>query len=279
MADHYQTLGVDRNASPDDIKRAYRKLATQHHPDKGGDTAKFQEISAAYDILSNPEKKSQYDNPQPQWQNAPGGGGFPGGFHFHSGGVPPGFEDIFAQFGMFGQRQQPRNRTLNIQTNISLEDAFYGKDLVATIGLPSGREQMVEIKIPAGSHDGLVLRLSGMGDDSVPNAPRGDIHLTISVLEHPIFQRHGDDLHRKLEISCIDAMLGVTTQVDTIDGKTLDVTIRPGTQHGQMLSAAGYGMPKLNDNRFKGRLLMPVSIKIPTFLTEEQKLILQQNFQ
>jgi curved DNA-binding protein len=281
MADHYQTLGVDRNASPDDIKRAYRKLAAQHHPDKGGDTAKFQEISAAYDTLSDPEKKSQYDNPQPQWQNAPGGGGSPGGFHFRSGGgIPPGFEDIFAQFGMFGQqRQQPRNRTLNIQASITLEEAFYGKDLVASLGLPSGREQVVEIKIPAGTHDGLVLRLAGMGDDSVPNAPRGDIHLTVSVLEHPKFRRQGDDLVCNVEISCIDAMLGKNIIVTTIDGKTLEMTVRPGTQPGQILAATGYGMPKLNDNRFKGRMLMPVDIKIPTFLTEEQKLILQQNFQ
>jgi curved DNA-binding protein len=276
MADHYQTLGVDRNASPDDIKRAYRKLAAQHHPDKGGDTAKFQEISAAYDTLSDPEKKSQYDNPRPQFQNAPGGGGF----HFHTGGgMPPGFEDIFAQFGMFGQRQQPKNRTLNIQTTISLEEAFYGKDLVATLGLPSGREQIIEIKIPVGTHDGLVLRLAGMGDDSVPNAPRGDIHLTVSVLEHPKFRRQGDDLICNIEISCIDAMLGKNILVNTIDGKTLEMTVRPGTQPGQILSAAGYGMPKLNDDRFKGRMLMPVDIKIPTFLTEEQKLILQQNFQ
>jgi curved DNA-binding protein len=278
MADHYQTLGVDRNASPDDIKRAYRKLAAQHHPDKGGDTAKFQEISAAYDTLSNPEKKEQYDNPRPQFQNAPGG--FPGGFHFHTGGgVPPGFEDIFSQFGMFGQRQQPRNRTLNIQASITLEEAFYGKDLVASLGLPSGREQVVEIKIPAGTHDGLVLRLAGMGDDSVPNAPRGDIHLTVSVLEHPKFRRQGDDLVCNVEISCIDAMLGKNIIVTTIDGKTLEMTVRPGTQPGQILAATGYGMPKLNDNRFKGRMLMPVDIKIPTFLTEEQKLILQQNFQ
>lgn len=279
MADHYQTLGVDRNASQDDIKRAYRKLATQHHPDKGGDTAKFQEISAAYDTLSNPDKKEQYDNPRPQFQNAPGGG-FPGGFHFHTGGgVPPGFEDIFAQFGMFGQRQQPKNRILNIQTTISLEEAFHGKDLVATLGLPSGREQIIEIKIPAGTHDGLVLRLAGMGDDSVPNAPRGDIHLTVSVLEHPKFRRQGDDLICNIEISCIDAMLGKNILVNTIDGKTLEMTVKPGTQPGQILAAAGYGMPKLNDNRFKGRMLMPVDIKIPTFLTEEQKLILQQNFQ
>ena len=151
--------------------------------------------------------------------------------------------------------------------------------MVATIGLPSGREQVVEIKIPAGTHDGLVLRLPGMGDDSVPNVPRGDIHLTVSVLEHSLFSRQGDDLIRNVEISCIDAMLGKNILVDTIDGKTLEMTVRPGTQPGQILSAAGYGMPKLNDNRFKGRLLMPVNIKIPTFLTDEQKQILQQNFQ
>jgi DnaJ-class molecular chaperone len=138
---------------------------------------------------------------------------------------------------------------------------------------------MVEIKIPVGTHDGLVLRLAGMGDDSVPNAPRGDIHLTVSVLEHPKFRRQGDDLTCNIEISCIDAMLGKTMQVDTIDGKTLEITIQPGTQHGQTLAAAGYGMPKLNDNRYKGRLLMPVVITIPTFLTNEQKQILQQNFQ
>jgi molecular chaperone DnaJ len=138
---------------------------------------------------------------------------------------------------------------------------------------------MVEIKIPVGTHDGLVLRLAGMGDDSVPNAPRGDIHLTVSVLEHPKFRRQGDDLICNIEISCIDAMLGKNILVNTIDGKTLEMTVRPGTQPGQILAAAGYGMPKLNDNRFKGRMLMPVDIKIPTLLTEEQKLILQQNFQ
>jgi curved DNA-binding protein len=279
MADHYQTLGVDRNASQDDIKRAYRKLATQHHPDKGGDTAKFQEISAAYDTLSNPDKKEQYDNPRPQFQNAPGGG-FPGGFHFHTGGgVPPGFEDIFAQFGMFGQRQQPKNRILNIQTTISLEEAFHGKDLIATIGLPSGREQLVEVKIPAGVHDGVVLRLAQMGDDSIPSIPRGDIHLTINVMNHNKFQRQGDDLVCSLDINCFDAILGKTAQIETLDKKTLEVSIKPGTQHGQLMAASGYGMPKMNDNRFKGRLLISINITIPDNLSEEKKQILRENFQ
>jgi DnaJ-class molecular chaperone len=202
--------------------------------------------------------------------------------------MPPGFEDIFSQMfsgggnPFFGQgfRQQPqRNRILNIQTTISLEEAFYGKDLMANIGLPSGREQVVEIKIPAGVRDGSVLRLAGMGDDTIAHAPRGDIHLTINVSQHQRFIRQDDDLICGMEISCIDAMIGKTFQIDTIDGKTLELSIRPGTQHGQMLSAAGYGMPKLNDNRFKGRMLININVKIPTNLTDAQKQILQQYFQ
>jgi DnaJ-class molecular chaperone len=277
MSDHYSTLGVDRNSSPDDIKKAYRKMAAQHHPDRGGDTAKFQEIQGAYETLSDPGKRQQYDNPQPQ--------GFPGGgFHFHQGqGFPPGFEDIFSAFGqghpfgdMFGQRQPQRNRTINLQTSITLEDAFYGKDLIANLQLPSGKNQTLEIKIPAGINDGTTLRLNQMGDDSVPNAPKGDIHLTVQVQPHSVFQRQGDDLIKQVDVSCIDAMLGKTIKITTIDNKTLDITVPEGTQHGQTLAAAGYGMPKVNDIRFKGRLLILINITVPKSLTAAQKNILKQ---
>jgi curved DNA-binding protein len=269
MSDHYSTLGVDRNATPEDIKRAYRKMAAQHHPDRGGDTAKFQDVQAAYETLSDSEKKSQYDNPQPQ--------GFPGGgFHFHTGGFPPGFEDIFAQFGFGGRPQPAKNRTINLQTTITLEEAFHGKDMIANLQLPSGRNQTLEIKIPAGVNDGTTLRLNQMGDDSISNIPRGDIHLTVQVQSHPIFQRQGDDLVKSVDVNCIDAMLGKKIQVTTIDNRTLDINIPAGTQHGQMLSAAGYGMPKVNDNRFKGRLLVNVNIVVPKNITENQKNILKQ---
>jgi curved DNA-binding protein len=281
MSDYYSILGVDRNASSEDIKRAYRRLASQNHPDKGGDTKRFQEIQAAYDTLSDPDKRSQYDNPQPQ--------GMPGGFHFHTGGgMPPGFEDIFAHafggnnpFGdIFGQRRQPgpRNRTLNIQTQISLEEAFHGKELLANLTLPSGRNQTLEIKIPPGIQDGTTLRLSGMGDDSYANIPRGDIHLTVNILEHPVFQRQGDDLVRDIDITCVDAMLGKTVDIDTIDGRTLAVTINPGTQPGQILAAQGHGMPNINDSRFRGRMLMNINISIPTNLTDFQRAALSQVF-
>jgi len=276
--DHYSTLGVGKTATPDEIKKAFRSLASKHHPDKGGDTAKFQEIQNAYSVLSDPEKRAEYDNPAPQFNSGNFGGGF-----------PPGFEDIFSHFGggnspfgnMFGggRPQMHKNRTLNIQTSISLEDAFNGKDLIATVGLPSGRDQVIEIKIPAGVQDGTVLRLSQMGDDSIPNIPRGDLHLTINVLGHHKFQRQGDDLICGLEINCFDAILGKTAYVETLDGRTLELTINPGTQHGQIMAAAGYGMPKMNDNRFKGRLLIAITVTVPTDLSDAKKQILKENFQ
>jgi len=275
MADYYNTLGVAKQASADEIKRAYRKLASQHHPDKGGDTKKFQEIEEAYRTLSDPDKRAQYDNPAPQ------------GFN-QFGGVPPGFEDIMSQmfggggspFGdIFGRRQQPpRNRILNIQTQVTLEEAFAGKEMVANLTLPNGRDQILNIKIPKGIQDGVTLRLANVGDDSVPNAPRGDIHLTVGVQPHPVFARQGDDLIRSLEVSAIDAMLGKSYQIETIDGRLLEIKVPEGTQPGRILNAGMYGMPNMNDNRFVGRMLVKLDIRIPADLTEWQKQKLREIF-
>jgi curved DNA-binding protein len=274
MTDHYNTLGVGRDANPEQIKSAYRKMAAKHHPDRGGDTSTFQNIQSAYETLSDPNKKAQYDNPQPQFHQ------HPGGFHFHAGG----FEDIFAQFtgghpfdSFFGHRQGPvRNRTLNIQTNITLEEAFHGKDLIANLTLPTGRDQTIEVKIPAGVQDGTTLRLSGLGDDSIPNAPRGDLHLTVIVQPHSVFQRQGDDLYRDLEINCVEAMLGKVVNIDSIDGKNLEINVTPGIQPGQTLCVSGYGMPKMGDNRFRGHMMLNVKVTIPKNLSDAQKSLLQK---
>lgn len=272
MSDYYNILGVDRTANADDIKRAYRKLAAQHHPDRGGDTAKFQEIQQAYDTLSDPEKRSQYDNPAPQ--------GFPGGFQFHGNGFPPGFEEIFSSFpdafgGMF-RRSPARNKTLNIQTSITLEDSFFGKELIANINLPSGRNQTIEIKIPKGIQDGTTLRLSNMGDDSIPNLPRGDIHLTVRVQPNSNFQRQGDDLIKSIDLNCLDAIIGKNIRINTIDQKELEIKIAPGTQHGQVFSIQGYGMPNIQNNLMRGRLLIQTNIVIPTNLSDSQKQLIKQ---
>ena len=271
MSDHYTTLGIQRSASADDIKRAYRKLASQHHPDKGGDVAKFQQIEEAYRVLSDPQSRAQYDNPQPQ---------------FH-GGMPPGFEDIFSNifggnhpFGdMFGRRNVPqRNRNLNMNANITLEDAFNGKDLLANIRLPSGREHVLEIKIPPGIKENTTMRLGGVGDDSIPNAPRGDIFLTVQIQPHDVFRRENDDLVQTVHITCIDAMLGKTVEINTIDGKTLAVEIEPGTQPGQILAVQGYGMPNMRDARFRGRMLLQLDISIPRVENAHQIQVLKQLF-
>ncbi len=265
MSDYYTTLGLSKNASQDEIKKAFRRLASQHHPDKGGDTKKFQEIQAAYETLSDPNKRAAYDNPAPQFQ----------GFN----GMPPGFEDFFNAFGgnnpfgdLFGRRAQrpQKNRNLSFQTQITLEDAYTGRELTMSINLPSGREQVCEIKIPRGIQDGVTLRLANMGDDSIASLPRGDIHLTVQIVPHGVFQRQNDDLIRILNVDAIDAILGKNYMIETIDKKVLEVKINSGTQHGTILAAAGYGMPNINDPRFVGRMLIQVNIQIPNSLSEQQ---------
>lgn len=270
---YYNILGVSKTASQDEIKKSYRKLASQHHPDKGGDKEKFQEIQAAYAVLSDEHKRTEYDNPVSQ-------------FNFggrNSAGPPPEFSDIFSQafgenFGeLFGRgRGRPSNRTLSVQTDITLEEAFFGKELIANIQLPSGKDQVLEVKIPAGIRDGTSLKLSNMGDESVPTAPRGDILLTVRIIPHSVYQRNVDDLIRSLSISCFEAILGCVKHFDTIDGKTLEINIPAGIQHGQLMNVHGHGMPRMEDPRMRGRLLLSINITIPTDLTDSQKNTIRQ---
>ena len=272
--DYYQTLGVAKDASDDEIKRAFRKLAMKHHPDRGGDQAEFQKIQEAYATLGDPQKRAEYDNPAPK------------GFQQY-GGMPPGFEEMFGRgFGngfqnfhdLFGFRQpRPvRNRDLNLDTQITLEDAYNGKTIMAQVQLPSGREQVLEIKIPPGIKSGQRLRLSGLGDDANQAVPRGDIYVGIHIAPHPKFTREGDDLHTDALISVWDAMLGTTHKIQTLDGKELEVSIPPGTQPFTIMRVAGYGMPNVQDNRFRGNILLSINVKIPTFLSDEEKNLIKQ---
>lgn len=268
MTDYYQTLGINKNASEDEIKQAYRRMASKHHPDRGGDTQKFQEIEEAYRVLSDPGSKGNYDSGGPQQHHHHGG--FGGGNPFedifrHFGGNP--FGDIFGRHAHFG----PRNRTLNAQATITLEEAFYGKELLANITLPDGVDQMLSVKIPPGIQDGTTLRLSGMGEDTVKGVPRGDIHLTVRINPHNIFTRQGDDLVTELTLPVWDAILGNTIKLKTIDNRELEITINPGTQPDQTLSIQGAGMPNMNNPRFKGRLLLKLKFSIPAELNEQQK--------
>ena len=263
MADYYQTLGVDKNASDDEIKKAFRKLAKIHHPDQGGDESKFKELQEAYSILSDPQKRAEYDSPKPSFSHQ--------GFEFS-------FPDDIEQFirnQMFHEifRRQPHapvNQNIQLSTTITLEEAFSGKEIIANVTLPNGRDQVINIKIPPGVHEGTNLKLSGMGDDSHPNAPRGDIFLQVHILPHSKFKRQGDDLIQEIEVNALDAITGVEILVNTIDNKQLKTTIVSGIQHDSLLSLSNTGMPNLNNPSFRGRLLLRIKIKIPT-LTETQK--------
>ena len=185
--DYYSTLGVGKNATDDDIKKAYRKLAMKHHPDRGGDESTFKKISEAYDVLSDPQKKQIVDlGGDPK--NQGNGNSFNQGpfeFHFNTGGVPPGMEDIFGRFGFgsgFGRQPMQKNKTLNINVDITLEDVLSGRDINAEITIPStGKRKMINIAIPAGIEHGQQIRYEGMGDDAIRELRPGDLIVNVNV--------------------------------------------------------------------------------------------------
>jgi curved DNA-binding protein len=271
MTDHYQTLGVGETASPDEIKKAYRSLANKHHPDKGGDQAKFKDISVAYENLSDPQKRAEYDQ-QRQFGGGqqfhfntgnPFGGGHPFGDMFGQGGNP--FGDIFGH--MRGQ-QVRRNRDLNIQCSVSFVDSFHGKQLEANYQLPSGRNQNVVINVPAGIRHGDTIRYSGLGDDSMSGAPRGNLNVTILVQPDPIYRRQDDDVYMTVNITPIEAMIGCRKTIRTLTGQTMDLDIRPGVESGIEYASNGHGFTNVNIGN-RGRFVSIINIK-STAITDPQ---------
>jgi len=266
--DYYATLGLKRNASDAEIKKAYRSLAMKHHPDRGGDEKRFKEISQAYEFLSDPDKKQIIDmggDPNAQ----PGMGGFNHGpfeFHFNSGNI----NDIFGNFGFGGFGRQPmrRNRSLNITVDITLEDVLTGKDFTAEVSIP-GKNKMINIHIPQGIENGQQIRYDGMGDDSIPNMKPGDLIVNVMVREHNVFRREGTSLIVDKEISVWDALVGTNLDIYTLDNKTLSITIPPGTQPETVLSCRGEGLPNMR-SKARGNLLIKIKVAVPKNLSNKQ---------
>lgn len=268
--DHYQTLGVDKTASQDDIKKAYRKLAAKHHPDRGGDTATFQSIAQAYDTLSDPSKKAQYDSPQHS-------------FDPFTQGAGPGWHDVSSMFGgnpfeqFFRQAQQPgrrKNRDLNIRVTVSFKQSYLGADLEANYQLPNGKKQTVIINVPAGIESGQVIRYQGMGDDSVPNLPKGDLNVTVMVERSQAFERRGNDLVAYCVINPIEAMCGSVKIVDHLNGTGIRFNIKPGVQHGTEYVNGNLGFKNLRGQT--GNLIIVIGIEIPTLTDPDLKLKFEQ---
>jgi curved DNA-binding protein len=256
--DYYQTLGVDKTASQDDIKKAYRKLAAKHHPDRGGDTATFQSIAQAYDTLSDPAKRAQYDSPQH-------------GFDPFTQGAGPGWHDVSSMFGgnpfeqFFRQAQQPnrrKNRDLNIRVTVSLKQSYTGAELEASYKLPSGKDQTVVIKVPPGVESGQVIRYQGMGDDSVPSLAKGDLNATIIVSAMQGYDRRGNDLITLLTINALEAMVGCVKIVNTLDDRSVRIRLPAGVQHGSEYQSNGLGFRGFHNNI--GNLIILVNVEIPS---------------
>ena len=281
--DYYNILGVKRGASEKEIKQAYRKLARKYHPDVNpGDKsteAKFKEVNEANEVLSDPEKRKKYDRFGDQWQYADqfagAGGRSPFGqgnvhFDFGDSGGGGGFEGIFGDLfrgfgggGTAGTRTRPqRKRAIEHPVEITLEEAFAGTTRMLDLG-----DRRLEAKIPAGVSTDSKVHL---------NQPGADINLKISVRQHRLFERKGDNLHVEVPVPLTDAILGGEIEVPTLPGKKLALKIPPETQNGKSFRLGKQGMPKLNKKDERGDLFAKMRIVLPSNLTEREKELFEE---
>ena len=270
MANAYETLGVPQGASDEDIKRAYRKLAAQHHPDKqGGNTAKFQEIQSAYETLSDPVKRQQHDNPNPFGQGGPGGSHF----EFQFGGGP---EDIFAQFfnqsgfghNPFQRQQQPRrNKDLRINISVTLAESLVEQQRSVSVQTTNGDRFNVDVNIPRGVGNGTTIKYTQMGDNFFESLTRGDLYVIINVIPDDKFEVHGISLLTRLEINSLDAILGCDKIIRGIDNKEYSIKIPRSCQFGTKFGLQGQGLYQMNSG-VRGDLIVEVVIKTPNIPDE-----------
>jgi DnaJ-class molecular chaperone len=198
--------------------------------------------------------------------------GSPFEFHFGTGNM----EDLFGNFGFgFGQRPMQRNKTLSINVEISLEDILNGKDINAEIGIPGGKNKIINIAIPPGIENGQQIRYEGMGDNSIPSLRAGDLIVNVIVRPHPTFKREGTSLILEKEVAVYDAILGSFLEIKTLDNKTLSINIPPGTQPETVFSCKGEGLPHMR-TRQRGNLLIKIKVNIPKNLSPKQLELIQE---
>lgn len=298
--DYYSILGLDRKASADDIKKAYRKLARKYHPDVNPNNAeahaKFQQVNEANEVLSDPEKRKKYDEYGENWKHAEeyknarqhqaqnggfadfGGGGFQysGGF---SGDDMGGFSDFFENlFGGRGGAQSGRSRRTagfkgqdyKTDLHLKLRDAAQTHKQTLTV---NGKN--IRITIPAGVEDRQVIKLNGQGGPGANGGPNGDLYITFVIEKDAVFQRKGNDLYATVPLNLYTAVLGGEATITTLDGK-VKLKIKPETQNGEKVRLKGKGFPVYKKDGQFGDLFITYSIQIPTNLTEKQKELFNQ---
>tara|TARA_E500000178_G_C16923989_1_gene708559 strand:- start:367 stop:1218 length:852 start_codon:yes stop_codon:yes gene_type:complete len=276
MKDYYKILGVSEDASADEIKKAFRKLAVKHHPDRGGDEKKFKEANEAYDTLKSESKKQEYDTMRRFGSNMGGQGS---GFKFHTGNFNEFFGgDFFEEFmsgmGGSGQRQRFRqrqrvNKDVSIRITMSIKEIMSSVKRTISVKLPSGRDEIVDVKIGAGIQNGVVLKYSGLGDDSNSNLPRGNLLIRVTILDSDGFTRKGNDIWTDKTIDAFDAMRGTEFQIKDLQENIIKVKVPAGTQPGSVLQLKSKGMPVHESLSIRGNMYIKIHITIPT-LTQQQ---------
>jgi curved DNA-binding protein len=286
--DYYKILGVDKNASIEDIKKAYRKLARKHHPDLNPNDKeahkKFQQINEANEVLSDPDKRKKYDQYGKDWQHAGeferrqqqhqssnrGGQTFSGDFSGDFGGED--FSDFFSSLfgGGNGARSRAketrfRGQDYQAELNLNLRDVYSTHQQTFT---SDGKN--IRITIPAGIENGQKIKLKGHGAPGINGGPNGDLYITFHVTDDPQFKRMGNDLYSTTEIDLYKAVLGGETTVETLNGK-VKLKIPPGTQNGTKVRLKGKGFPVYKKEGQYGDLYITYQVKIPTNLTEREK--------
>ncbi len=296
--DFYETLGVPRTASADEIKRAYRRLAKQYHPDRNpndpGAEAKFKKVQEAYSVLGDAKKREDYDRygRAGQVRTDPGGRQVYTWGDGHAVNVED-LEDLFSAFGggqerpasifdqVFGggNRRASRGRgrptrpqagaDINHDAPLSFEQAVRGTTLQFVVTRPDGRAESIDVRVPPGVVDGQRIRLRGRGEPGAGGGPAGDLYLTCRVAPHPSFSREGNDLIVTAPVTITEAVLGAKVDVPTLDG-SVSVTVPPGTSSGTKLRIRGQGVPAGRDAA-RGDLLVVIKIVAPKSLTPEQR--------
>lgn len=287
--DYYQLLGLDKNASQEDIKKAYRKLARKYHPDLNPNDKeshkKFQQINEANEVLSDPEKRKKYDQYGKDWQHAEqfeqarhspyrsqtfGGDRFRGNFN------EEGFSDFFTSMfgdmgGGFHQRQKKfRGEDYHAELKLNLSDVYKTHQQLLTVN-----GQNIRITIPAGVENGQRIKIKNYGGPGMNGGPNGDLYITFHVVNNTKFKRAGNDLHTTIDLDLYTAVLGGEITIDTLEGK-VKLRVKPETQNGTKIKLKGKGLPVYKKEGESGDLVATFQIRTPTNLTEKQKELFEQ---
>jgi curved DNA-binding protein len=295
--DYYETLGVSKTATQDEIRKAFRKLARQYHPDVAKDKktaeSKFKEINEAYEVIGDPEKRKKYDTlgkdwergggfqGRPGWGRAAGGGpGQPGDFSFGGTGFSDFFEQFFGgrdfrghagggKFTGFGMDEAARGNDVEADLLVTIEEALHGtKKKISFRRNGSSKVETYEVRIPKGVREGQRIRLAGQGEAGARRDLAGDLYLRVRFAQHPDYRIVGNDLIAEVEVPAWKAVLGTELDISTPDG-SVRLKLPPGTQPGRKFRLKGRGLPAGPDSR--GDFLVQVDVTLPSSITDEER--------